>query len=419
MESGCDLIRLSPLALFEKFRKIPVGRKLRHFVSRISFVTLLCSISLYAAAGVHFIQHGGIADHADASVPGSIANYFYEHGDNNTYVLNSDAIYYLDKKIVLPANSVLIGNFYIDISPSIRANPATWHTPGDGLGTQSTIYQDAMIEMRSGSTIAFLTLHGMRAVHMIVKAKNVENITIEYTTISGVMTDYIATPTVNPNLSLIVVSESNWVHINHNLLRYAGYDPHHGGKVNGHSWGGSGSLIHATRNTNLVIHDNDLAYALSAGVAFKGTIGASIQRNIIQDTGLNSQYTDGSGVPFPCGDGLTAYANDKGVDLNYYLNGNVIRDFFNHGIHVSGKDILIQENTIYGGFYNGIRISDTLGRDCSQDLVIRWNSVDGGLVYGASGIQVFDYRPGTLEIHDNTEYEGTVVVPPSIDRPCL
>jgi hypothetical protein len=246
----------------------------RGIVSRFSFIILLFSLSFHAAAEIYFIQHGEIADHSDAFVTGSIANYFYEHGENNTYVLNSDAIYYLDKKLVLPANSVLIGNWYIDISPSFRANLATWITPGGVQGSAMTIYKDAMIEMKSGSKIAFLTLHGMRAVHIIVKAINVENITIEYTTISGVMNDYISSPTVNPNLSLIVVFDSNWIHINHNLLRYAGYDPHHGGKVNGSSWEGSGSLIHAVRNTNLVIHDNDIAYALSAGVAFKGTIGA-------------------------------------------------------------------------------------------------------------------------------------------------
>jgi len=390
----------------------------RGIVSRFSCIVLLFSISFHAAAEVYFIQHGGIADHSDAFVNGSIANYFYERGENNTYVLNSDAIYYLDKKIVLPANSTLIGNFFIDISPSIRANPATWQTPGEGQGTESTIIQDAMIEMMSGSKIAFVTLHGMRAVHIIVKAYGVENITIEYTTISGVMNDYISSPTVNPNLSLIVVSESNWIHINHNLLRYAGYDPHHGGKVNGNSWEGSGSLIHAVRNTNLVIHDNDIAYALCAGVAFKGTVGASVQRNIIQHTGLNRKYSDGSGVDFYSGDALTAYSNDKIVDLNYYLNGNVIRGYLNHGIHVSGKDILIQENRIYGGLFNGIRISDSFGMDCSENIVIRWNEIDGGSVYGYKAIQVLDYKPGTLEIHDNTEYKGTVPVPPAIDQPC-
>ena len=390
----------------------------RAVVSGLSCILVLFGISFHVAAETYFIQHGGIADHSDAFVEGSIARYFYEHGENNTYVLNSDAIYYLDKKIVLPANSVLIGNFYIDIAPSIRANPATWITPGVGQGTPYTIYKDAMIEMNSGSKIAFLTLHGMRAVHMIVKANNVENITIEYTTISGVMNDYISSPTVEPNLSLIAITDSNWIHINHNLLRYAGYDPHHGGKVNGNSWGGSGSLIHAVRNTNLVIHDNDLAYALCAGVAFQGTLGASIQRNIIQHTGLNNEYSDGSGASFYSGDALSAYSNDQAVDLNYYLNGNVIRHYLNHGVHVSGKDILIQGNSIYGGLFNGIRISDRFGMDCSENLVIRWNKVDGGAVYGARAIQVLDSKPESLEIHDNTQYEGTVTVPPAIDRPC-
>ena len=311
-----------------------------------------------------------------------------------------------------------INQRFLNISPSVRANPSTWITPGGGQGTESTILQDAMIEMKSGSKIAFVTLHGMRAVHMIVKAHNVEHITIEYTTISGVMNDYISSPTVDPNLSLIEVHDSNWIHINHNLLRYAGYDPHHGGKVNGNSWGGSGSLIHAVRNTNLVIHDNDLAYALCAGVAFKGTVGASVQRNIIQHTGLNKLYSDGSGVSFHSGDGLTAYSNAKNIDLNYYLNDNLIRSYLNHGIHVSGKDILIQENRIYGGLYNGIRVSDSFGMDCSENVVIRWNEVDGGSVYGARAIQVYDSKPGTIEVHDNTQYEGTVTVPPAIDRPC-
>jgi hypothetical protein len=418
MEACRVLKRSNLLACSGAMLKSLAAWNVRGIVSRFSFIILLFSLSFHAAAKIYFIQHGGIADHSDGFVTGSIANYFYKHGENNTYVLNSDANYYLDKKIVVPADSVLIGNFFIDISPSIRANPSTWITPGGGQGTTTTIFKDAMIEMKSGSKIMFLTLHGMRAVHIIVKAANVENITIEYTTISGVMNDYISTPAVNPNLSLIVVSDSNWIHINHNLLRYAGYDPHHGGKVNGNSWPGSGSLIHAVRNTNLVIHDNDLAYALSAGVAFQGTLGASIQRNIIQQTGLNRRYADGSGIEFPCGDGLTAYSNDQGVDSNYYLIRNVIRDYLNHGIHVSGKDILIQENRIYGGFGNGIRISDRFGMDCSGNIVIRWNEIDGGSVYGASAIQVLDYEPGTLEIHDNTEYDSTAPVVPTIDQPC-
>ncbi len=95
----------------------------------------------------------------------------------------------------------------------------------------------------------------------------------------------------------------------------------------------------------------------------------------------------------------------------------LIRDYLNHGIHVSGKDILIQENRIYGGLSNGIRISDIFGRDCSENIVIRWNEIDGGSEYGASAIQVLDYKPDTLEIYDNTEYNSAVPVDPVIDRP--
>jgi hypothetical protein len=97
----------------------------------------------------------------------------------------------------------------------------------------------------------------------------------------------------------------------------------------------------------------------------------------------------------------------------------VIRNYLNHGIHVSGKGILIQENRIYGGLYHGIRISDIFGSDCSGNIVIRWNQIDGGSAYeDMSAIQVLDSKAGSLEIHDNTEYDSTVPVVPAIDRPC-
>lgn len=382
------------------------------------FSCLAICLSLTAHSESINIPHNQISDHSDPCIDGSIANFFEKNGGYKNYQLTSDEIYYLSKQLVLPEGATLTKSSS-DITPSIRPNPNNWNLEdGPAQGEEDAVLNDAMVVMESYSTIRDLTLHGMRAVHMIVKAESVTGITLENNIITSVLNEYIESPEVQPNLSLILVTKSNWVTIRNNILRHAGYDPKHGKKVNGNRWAGSGSLIHAPRNTNLVIHDNNMAYALSAGVAFQGTVGASIEGNSIFHTGLNNHYEVNNMRP-PSGDGLTAYANDLGVDLNYYILNNVIKFYHNHGIHVSGQDILIQENEIHSGAYNAIRISDRYREDCSNNNLVRSNRLGKGSSQEPNEqIKVFYHVNNTFSQYNNTDYTNGNSIVHSFSEPC-
>jgi pectinesterase len=228
------------------------------------------------AGASYAIPQGGLADHADASVQGTVAWFMKTHGAaRGTYVLTTLAdpgspastIYTAQSTLVLPAGAVLTS----DAGSLIEAGP--------GLDDK------VLLRMGNSSTVENVALHGNSHAQNLVWA-HASNITIQNTTLRRTKNDYTrdgAPPSGRRRPHLMVLAECVNAVVKGNQMRHAGFP-----KQNPGAWGGVAAGVYAPSNDNLTVVSNDIAFTLTAGVDFTGSINVDVSNNTIHDTGKNS-----------------------------------------------------------------------------------------------------------------------------------
>lgn len=309
----------------------------------------------------YYISQGGIIDHADPNTKYSIAWYFKTYGRGKTYILvSSDAKYSVNEALNIPVNSTLRGYKQSGIS-CISAT--------DSLDSKT------MISVGDSSCIKYLTLDGNREASTVVSAIG-KNITIRKCTVMNSKNDFNADPSSSPYTILVNATNSKNLLIDSCQLKRAGADP----KVNAMTQLSKGYAIIAWRTSNSVIQNNTISSTLTCGIDITGSSEVLIQKNKISDTGLNYFSTG------PVADGITGYHNWISSNEDFTITDNVITGANNHGIHVSGCGLTIENNKISDYYLSGIMVDDwrsiTNGgsgksNEFSQNVVIKDNWIYG------------------------------------------
>lgn len=369
-------------------------KKSRSIHIKLSAYIVLACLFLFSNnsfGNTYNIPVGTITDHSNPNISGSIADYISTYGTGHVYNLSSDSTYYINNPIYLPASSELTTNN----SATIRAT--------------SLLDNQVMVYMDNGSAVSELELHGARYAANILWAVGKSSISIENCIIHKTKNNYTTPNASKPHL--INIENSSYALISGNLLRHASCDPNY----NSDSWlwgdqyytGGKAAGIYAALSDNLTITDNDIGTTLNAGVDISGCGQyVTISGNYIRES---CQMTERFPVPDDQnrpsgGDGITGYSNNQGYTYLYWtITDNDISYSGNHGIHVSGRKIDIQNNTIYSQYLNAIRLDDQNAVDCSSTVTIKYNYVERG-DYNANQYSIYynHYKTGTVAVSYNT-----------------
>ncbi|HBG28043.1 MAG: hypothetical protein A2Y10_17605 [Planctomycetes bacterium GWF2_41_51] len=351
-------------------------------------VVLIVSANSYGTD--YYIPHNGIANHAAPGIVGSIAWYFANYGNpGNRFFLTSSADYNINSTLTVPSQT------RFDSTVGSTAFVKATSVLDDGV----------MIIMSDNSSIYNMNIHANRYARHCIVANGKTNVTIDSVVAQKTKNNYTSG---DPTPHVIYCKDATKVTIRNCTLRRAGSDP----KLNPRDWNGTADLICASNNYDLLILENNLAYALTAGVQMGQTRKAGVNNNIIQHTGLNNLYS----TAFHSSDGITAYHNMSHPEGGgpYMISGNEICYYNNNGIHVSGHNITIKENDIYSGAHRAIYLGDIKDNpECSHELLIYNNYLTAGSD-PPNNHRIFfrNYDPFTTSVYGNTpndvnEHSGT------------
>lgn len=303
----------------------------------------------FSFGSVFYIPHNGIADHGDASSANSIAWYFQTYGAGNTYVLTTSNTYYnIGSTLTVPDNAILRGN-------------SNWLVK---IAALDSVDNMTLVDLGGGSQLYNLYINGARRPNCLVRISGKNSVTVDRCTMFDSKNDYTSG---NPYTMLVFCIDSSDVTVRNCLLRRAGCNP----KVNPHSWEGLGYGILSRNCRNMVFQNNDIAQTLTGGIDITGSASVQVLGNYIGDTGLNREY-DG-----PISDGITGYHNLIGADENFTIMSNSIVNAQNHGIHVSGRWINIQDNIVSNQQLSGIMVDDWRSPNEYSENVIVSNNLCG------------------------------------------
>lgn len=318
-----------------------------------------------------------IVDHSDPTAVGSIAWYFATYGAGNTYNLSSTATYNVYNTLVIPANSTL--GEATGVNAMIAAG-AAWVVDADPF---------MVIMNNDGTTIRDINLNGQFRAKQIISGNGHD---VSLLGITAQKSQKIH------DGHLIVFSTAQNVTITNCLLRRAGCDTESG-------FAREASLIYTRKCDTVTIKNNDMAIAASAGINYTGSTNVTIAGNEISDTGR-------SDTPLYIADGITSYHSQLGyLYQNVWITDNKIWNCRNHGIHVSGRDIHIENNKIYAcgltTSANSIRLGDQYSPgDCSSNVTIKNNTLSDCPPSGHAIYILGPYKSTTVTISGNTILSG-------------
>lgn len=332
---------------------------------------------------IYNIPQGGIGDHSDASVTGSIAWYFATYGDGNTYNLSTDATtagYYIANTLVVPAGCTF--GETSGVNAAILAS--------SGWVNDDTPY---MVELGgSNCTISGIELNGQ------FRSKQILSVGHAFNHISVINVTAHKSQKVD-DAHVILMSGCSYITITGCLLRRASCD---NGDLN---FARKADLIYLFNNCDqITITNNDLSLAASSGISLAGATNVLIDHNTIANVGL-------SNIPNYISDCITSYHNGRGTTmLNMWITYNTCYNSYNHGVHVSGYDIHVEHNTIYncalGGWpASNIRLGDQYSpADCSAYCTIKYNYFPNNCpAGGASAVYILGpWKNGTVSSYGQT-----------------
>jgi hypothetical protein len=341
------------------------------------FITMLMCMG-NARAATYYIPAGSIGDHSNSNTTGSIAWYFKTYGSQNTYVLTSGAIYQIGSTLNLPYKTTLT-----DSGTSI-------------LRATSSLDNETMLNVVNDCTLKDLEIDGRYEAKNVIYARNRSGIVITNCVIKRSKNDYVSGTVSNSSVLIDITGTSNVMIIACSVYN-AGYP-----KTN--IWDGTAYCIRARGAKEVQVKNCPrISDCLTAGVDITDTLIANIEGNTIHDTGKNYEYgTDNFA------DGISGYHNtafSETTSVYWVISGNHISNSSNHGMHLSGKDIIIDGNTVENHRQYGIAIFDfRTPVTYSSYIAITDNTSEAG--YGTTGqnaaIYVDEWYAGTITADSNS-----------------
>lgn len=326
------------------------------------------------------LPHLGITDHSNATIENSIAWHFSKPDSyEKTYKLvDLDRSYVIKSELRIPKRSSLINGTNAQyVKVYMEKNP---------IDASNDQYFDNMLSLDDESSIKGLRIDSQGSANRVVNSKNKKHFRIDNCAIFNSRNNYTNYPdTLSPRADVLYIKGCQYVIIKNNILRNAGYVPSEGGKVGEWPDPGRGELIMATDNNFTAIVNNNIANALTHGITIGNSSNILLQGNDISNTGRNREYLPCS---YPAnqaecsgymGDGIGGYhATDTTKNINYTVRNNTIFYSGNHGIHVAGKNVVIENSLVRHSWLNGIKLSDWRNDPTitiSENCLIKGNNV--------------------------------------------
>lgn len=298
----------------------------------------------------HVVLSGGIPNHADPNIGGSIAWFLKRAGSGDIVTLFGGEPFPLGGTLAVPSGVTLRGF-------------------GDGkqvVTATAAMAEGTMVGLSDGSGLRRLVLDAAHQAKHIVKGDGRTNVVVASNTLRRTRN---TSPTgANLRCHAAVFPQNTNLVIAGNLIEDVGYP-----KQNGTSWDGICAGIYAERATGLVIEKNEIRRTLTAGIDFTGSRNVRAVGNKVIASGRNREYGK------PVADGITAYHNLYTGPANVVVEANEIVGSGHNGIHLSGPGITVRNNRVDSPHEEGILHQDhkTNPTDCAYDVVIHDNQVSG------------------------------------------
>lgn len=327
---------------------IRLSRFVRSLAASTAAVSLLAS---FVTAATYNISKGSISDHGNPNTTNSIAWYFKTKGSNHTYNLTTSGTYTIKTGLTVPSGATLKDS----TSSTLKA--------------ASNLSDKTMIRMSNNSRLYKLNIDGGFHPRTIIWASGKSNVKIDECTVKNTKNNYSSS--LNRSVRLIDLGSSSSSRVHRCSLYNAGYP-----KQN--SWSGTGYGVYARNASNIQVQYNSrISHVLSAGVDITNVINSTVRNNTIYETGKN--YSAGSGS---AADSITGYHHSisDSTKLNMDVLDNYLYDADNHGVHVSGRDLVLDDNTVQDQRQRGLAVWDwrTPGRDWSSEVTFKDNTTETG-----------------------------------------
>lgn len=324
----------------------------------------------------YMIPEGGITDHSDASITGSIAwymaNYPGSSSDPSIFWLTSNNTYHCKGRFYMPAYSQLKG---VSGTFPVLQCTSDW-TAGSG---------DAeFIRMRDHCTLDRLMVDCNLKATIGVFVAAVGSVSISNVTVKESAHNALS--------RLIYLYWATNTQVDHCILRYANCSY---GEANFDNR--AGYCLTMLGGSDININNNDIGYCATAGIEGGATNNVTIDNNQIHDTGRSNTVADG----------ITCYHQGSGSTIrNWYITYNTIYNNKNHGVHVSARGYHILHNTIYncgtGSAASNVYIGDQRDpHDCTYDIEVNNNTFSNCPAGGGKSIQ-FNYYKSPYYVSGNT-----------------
>lgn len=234
---------------------------------------------------------------------------------------------------------------------------------------RAIVAMTTLVRLSNDATLWTVEFHGNFLAEEVVTVGSTSGVTIRDSVVHKSSLD----PDGNYANLVGATGATNLV-IKDTMFRRAGYSPElNSGAVDAQE----AAAIRASNGHDIVIKDNNISQTLTAGVNIGDSYNVVVEANTITYTGR--------GLPIggPTADGITGYHYNGFFDgsgpssRNIDILSNVVDHYWNHGIHVSGKDIKLDGNQISGSQGPGrpIRIDDHASPADCNNLISLTNNI--------------------------------------------
>jgi len=343
-----------------------------------------------------------IFDHSNPNLTGTIAWFFKNKGSNNRFILTAPGTqsYAITNPLILPEGSTLEA-----------ASGKAWIRT---LGRTPF-----MIRPGNSSQISNIILDGNYLAMQIINGNGVDNFELSNSVVRRTLNTYDTHPDFGIRDGIIrahgvtLVNSTNIV-IRDNIISNIGDNgsdvANNSGPTNNTGINASGlSLLDGD---TILVTGNTISFTLSAGVDTTNSQDVTITHNTIDNTGRNNLY----GEVFAA-DAITAYHHERfspNQNLYYEVTDNTITNWYNHGIHLSGRWLNIRRNSVTSPGAstpgNAIFVGDFRTRvRCSGVVWIQNNHVKRSSNSQSDGIHAQHYNHSTYWPSANTGDVGNAV----------
>jgi hypothetical protein len=337
-----------------------------------------------------------VTNHGDPGQPGSIAAHFVAGGENQVYILTT------------PASG---GSYAIYTSLTLPKGSTLTSASGDSFLKAHGNLIDILLNVKESSTVSNVILGGNYKARTIIKGQSADGFTLKDSVVRRTKNQNGFIPT---HAHLVNISDSNGLTIKDNFITQAadsGYEvPNNNSKTEA-----SGLYLRGNQNVNIT--GNTISYVLSAGINTTNSQYVNIINNTIDNTGRAGLYYAHLGSAALKADGITAYHNigvPVNQNLDYLVQGNTITNWHNHGIHLSGRELSIFDNTIVSPVNQGTLYRSALYIGdfrspirCSKVIRIRGNHLEKTGLLSATGIRSGHYKHAAYWVSRNTGDVGS------------